>query len=492
MAIIATCVMMTILIPFMGLAIDVSLLYVDKTHLQAAVDGAALAGAHSLSRGTTDSAQQTAAKLAAAEYVFANFPSGFLFSSAVTVNQTTDITIDETVAYQRTIAVTGHVTVPTLFMRWLSFTSNTVNASATVTRKDVNVVMVIDRSGSLAESGSCSAVIAAAQNFLGYFANGTDNVGLVSFSSTTTVDFAIANDFDTATTSASTIISNYQCIGSTSSAMGLWTGYDQLVGLNQPGAMNVILFFTDGDPTGVNVVMPVASGANCRNSVGHLPATMTGVLNTYINVSQWFGLLQPTSGGAALAGMSQYNGNEDTVSYMTTNGGVVVTGCSFQAVTATSPWVTYNIGGVTNDFSGVPVTDVYGDDLRYGSGSSSNPYQATTMSGSLIDLSNAANAFPVTMNGELSAALHIIQGATEPATLPHSGHSLAGVQIFSIGLGNAPYPLSVPNLQAVSNVPASPWYNSSYETGLCEIAPTLADLNSAFAQVASQILRLAK
>ena len=38
-------------------------------------------------------------------------------------------------------------------MRWLHFTSTNVVASATVTRRDVNLVLVVDRSGSLQASG---------------------------------------------------------------------------------------------------------------------------------------------------------------------------------------------------------------------------------------------------------------------------------------------------------------------------------------------------
>ena len=194
-AVIATSIMLVILVPIMGLALDVTLLYVDKTRLQGAVDGAALAGAEGLARGTNDAAQQTSAKQAAAAYVFLNYPSTFFFTNSVTVNQTTDVTIDETVANQRTVQVTAHANVPTLFMRWLNFTSTNVNASATVTRRDVNIVIVMDRSGSLATSGSCAAVQQAAINFTNKFSNGSDQVGLVTFAASTHNDFPIANNF---------------------------------------------------------------------------------------------------------------------------------------------------------------------------------------------------------------------------------------------------------------------------------------------------------
>ena len=43
-----------------------------------------------------------------------------------------------------------------------------------------------------------------------------------------------------------TILNNLVCNGATSSALGLKIGYQQLVTLNQPNALNVVLFFTDG------------------------------------------------------------------------------------------------------------------------------------------------------------------------------------------------------------------------------------------------------
>ncbi len=102
-AAVATSVMLVILIPVFGLAIDVTLLYVDKTRLQGAVDGAALALTLTAfrARGTSDSAQIAAAVKAAAQYVYLNYPSSFFFTNSVTVTQdpagqTGDVTIDET------------------------------------------------------------------------------------------------------------------------------------------------------------------------------------------------------------------------------------------------------------------------------------------------------------------------------------------------------------------------------------------------------------
>lgn len=464
------------MIPMVGLTIDTTMLYVDKTRLQGAVDGAALAAAKSLARGTTDALQQAAAAQAAATYVYLNYAPTLFLTTNIQVTPVSpyssgDVIIDESVANQRTVTVVAHATVPTLFMQFLKFTSTSFAASATVTRRDVNVMMVVDRSGSLQASGSCDAVAQAAVNFVNKFANGTDYVGLVTFASTTHADFPIASNFQTASPSVPTLINDIlPCNGSTSSAMALWYGYDQLVGLNEPGALNVILFFTDGKPTGVNVAMPIASGSTCTNSNGS--GVIKGLYNTYTNVDEFFGVLLPTNTGI----QNLVSTSGDTGALTTDNGGPS-NGCAYVSDETN-----------TSDFKGVPTHDLYGDSLD-------NGWLPVTFNGSsLIDLGNPTNADNMTQNAALDAAVHIRAGATESGPLPNAGKSLSGVLIYSVGLGNAPYPLSIPLLQAMSNDPSapSPWFLTSESPGLAVIAPTTADINAAFATVASQILRIAK
>src|ERR1035438_1920231 len=462
------------MIPMVGLTIDTTMLYVDKTRLQGAVDGAALAAAKSLARGTTDAAQQASAAQAAATYVYLNYAPTLFLTTNIQVTPVSpyssgDVIINESVANQRTVTVVAHATVPTLFMRYLHFTSTTFAASATVTRRDVNVMMVVDRSGSLQSSGSCGAVAQAAINFVNKFANGTDYVGLVTFAATTHADFPLPpngttpSNFLTATPSVPTLIDDIlPCNGSTSSAMALWYGYDQLVGLNEPGALNVILFFTDGKPTGVNVAMPIANGSPCHNSNGS--GVIKGLYNTYTNTDEFFGVLLPTNTG--IQNLVATNGDTDAVTTDNSSGA----GCTFAA-----NWP--NNETVTSDFKGVPTHDLYGDSLDNGWS------PITYNSSSLIDLGNATNAGNMTQNAALDAAGKRRAGAPESGPLPNAGKSLSGVLIYSVGLGNAPYPLSIPLLQAMSNDPSapSPWFLTTESPGLCVIAPTTADINAAFA-----------
>jgi hypothetical protein len=469
-SVIAMSLMLIIVIPIIGLAIDTTVLYIDKARLQASVDGAALAGAKALARGTTDPLQQAAAKTAAATYVMLNYPSTYFFSNSVTVNQNTDITIDETVANQTSVTVNAHANVATLFMRWLSFTSTNVNATATTVRRDVNIAMVVDRSGSLNGTSSCAPLKQSAVNFVNKFSNGRDNIALITFASSTSADFPIATNFQTANPNVVSLLQSITCDGSTSSAMALWSGYDQLVGLNQPGALNVILFFTDGKPTAVNVNMPISNSSPCSNTHPGPPKYINGLYNTYTNQNTFFGLLNPVSTGSV---------PPDDSATIATPDGNTGQNCAYMANWPTSDQ-TYT------DFLGLPTHDIYGDDMNSG-------YQAITLNGNgYIDLGTSSNAGNMPMNATDSAATSIRAGTAEPATLPHSAHSLSGVIIYSIGLGNAPYPISTDLLQRVSNDPASSIYNSAQPAGRFILAPTSADIDQAFAAVAAEILRIAK
>lgn len=468
-SVLAMSLMLMITIPIIGLAIDTTVLYIDKARLQSSVDGAALAGAKALARGTDDPTQQANAKKAAATYVMLNYPSSYFFTNSITCNQATDVSIDETVANQTSVKVTAHANVATLFMGWLHISSTNVNATATTVRRDVNIAMVVDRSGSLALTSSCAPLQQSAVNFVNKFSNGRDEIALVTFASSTHADFHISTNFQTASPNVVSLIQGFTCEGSTSTAMALWYGYDQLVSLNQPNALNVILLFTDGKPTGVNVNMPIANSSSCTNAHAGTPKYINGLYNTYTNVNQFFGILNPVNNGTITN--SDFNPTPD---------GSTGAGCAYMA----GGWS--NSVTVTSDFLGVPTTDIYGDNLN-------NGYQAITLNGNgYIDLGNSNNAGSMPMNAADSAATKIRSGSAEPSTLPNSGRSLNNVIVYTIGLGNAPYPISSDLLERISNDPRSTIFNSSQPTGLFILAPTSADIDSAFASVASEILRIAK
>jgi Flp pilus assembly protein TadG len=470
-AIYVSAVILVMAVPMIGLVVDATTLYIIKCRLQGAVDGAALAAARALARGTTSADQISAAKADASAYVKINYPDAFFFSQNVSIDTSTDVTVDLSVANQRKVSVTAHVTMPALLMRYLSFDSTTINATAQTVRRDVNIVLVVDRSNSLNLTNSCEPLKQAAKNFVNKFADGRDFVGLVTFASSTNADFPIASNFKSAGTSVLTMLGNITCAGSTSSAMGLWQGYDQLVGLNQAGALNIILFFTDGKPTGVAVDMPLAGSSPCLGGTSHgagNPKTIRGLYNTFTNVDQYFGILNHVNGGSVTN--SDLNPTPDaTTGYQCTYMLNWLYDGGFHNMTATS------------DFLGIPTTDIFGNNLN-------NGYQSVTLSSGYIDINNASNASAMAYNAADSAAARIRAGANDPVY----NRGLTGILVYSIGLMNTSYPASPGFLERVANDPRSDIYDGTKPVGLFVAAPTSADIDTAYQAIASEILRLAK
>lgn len=355
-----------------------------------------------------------------------------------------------------------------------------VHPDVVTTRKNVNIVLVVDRSGSLLVSGSCSPVIQAVTAVINQFTPGRDKVGLVTFASSVFVNFPIASNFKSAGPNISTILANIHCAGSTSSAQGLWTGYQQLIGLNESGAANMILFFTDGAPTGVTFDMPIANSSPCSQYTPGSPngveaytlppagkGYIRGVYNSFANVPQWFGILNQF--GAAGSDGLQSIPNSDFQAAANSNG------CAYYA-----GWPKNMMA--TSDFLGVPTKDIYGN-------STNTAYQPVTLNSyGFIDIANRENAKAMAMNAADSAASNIRNGHTDPV----SGRGLSNVVIYSIGLGTAGIPASHIFLERVSNDTRSPIYDGAKPAGMYINAVTIEDLQLAFNQAASAILRTAK
>lgn len=436
------------IVPAIGLAIDLAIVYIAQSKLSAAVDSAVLAAARGLSRGNDSTAQQSNAVTVAANYVTANFQTGFLGASGLT--STTSIT---TQSNSRTVTTNASVIMPLTFMRILGPSSRTVQATATATRKDVNVMLVLDRSGSLAASGSCNPMKAAAIAFVGQFAAARDNVGLLTFASGYRIDSPLTTNFLTGSPTMTSVINSINCTGATNSATALSQAYAALATLNQPTALNVILFFTDGQPTHITAENWIPASSSCSQKHTYVK----GVIGTSANYppSGTLGLLDWNSDPQPLSSDLKLISNS---------------GCSYNS----------SIWNVSNDVTTIKTTDIFGNNFA-------NNYTSISYDGSGNVVINAQNMSNVATNATYAAAKTIQQGGMSPAN-----NSLANVYIFSIGLGNAGYPANTSLLKDVSNDPSASYYNSTYAQGLYIAAPTTADLNPAFQRVASEVLRLSR
>jgi Flp pilus assembly protein TadG len=246
-----TTMVATVLIPMVGLAIDGAILFLIKVKFTAATDAAALAGARSLSSGMDLVSQKANAEATANHFFAANFPAGIWNTSGVHVTSTAA----ESGSRTRTVTVGGTVQSPLYFMRILGRSTQTIASLSQASRRDVNLVLVLDRSSSM--GGAMGPMLNAARTFVGKFAEARDNVGLIVFGGSAVVAFPSPSpngpesNFKSASPSVDTLISQTVNGGNTGMAQAVWLAYLELVKRNQPGALNLIVLFTDGLPNGI-------------------------------------------------------------------------------------------------------------------------------------------------------------------------------------------------------------------------------------------------
>jgi Flp pilus assembly protein TadG len=243
-------VFLTMLCIFVGLAVDTGRAYVVQAQLSKAVDGAALGAARMLNSGNPQTE--------AANIYRANFPNGWMGTTSSTspseagfFTMTTDAQSGVNVVNVRATAV-----VPTTFMRLANFQELRVNALGEATRRMVDLSLVLDVSGSI--GSQWGDVRDAARAFVDGFAASQDRVALTLFSSGARVidQMPAGRGFDKARVKAD--IPNNLPGGSTSTAEGLYRGWDELrtVPNGQQSGLRVIVLFTDGAPNSVPGIYP--------------------------------------------------------------------------------------------------------------------------------------------------------------------------------------------------------------------------------------------
>jgi Mg-chelatase subunit ChlD len=436
-----------ILVPALGLAIDLGMMYLGQAKLSAAVDAATIAGAGALSRGNDDASQRANAETTANSYFHANYPDSYLWSKNLQVNSVAATDANAL----RSITTTASVDLPTIFLRIFHVNSRTITVSAKSTRRDVNIIVVMDRSGSLATSGACTPLKAAAVHFVDKFAETRDNLGLITFGTSSRIDYAPATTFKT---QVETMLNNVNCTGATSSAQALWQAYDKLVGLNQNGALNAILFFTDGRPTAVTEAFPLLASSTCQNRTTPKTAavTMASDLSSPLGMYTY-----STTQAPPVSSDQNYISNSSGCYYYTSSGKQVY-----------------------KDFDYAPLTDIWGNSLT------ATGYKGVTYDNPGLSLNSAQNIESFSTNAADHAALRIRRGDPD---VGNGNRSLAGTVIYTIGLGDIDETL----LKRIANDPSlSPNPVAAGVQGRYVYAANAADLDQAFLSVASEVLRLAK
>lgn len=505
---------LVVIIPMLGLSVDAGILYASKARLQSAVDGASLAAARALNLGQTIQEQTTNAQQNAVNWFYANFPPG---NWATTSTQMTTSSVTVTAGTNvRSVSVTAYSNVPTYFMKWFNINSTTISAIGTASRRDVVIMMVMDRSGSMNSNNGCANMRSAAKIFTGQFAAGRDMIGMVEFGDTAWIDSIPTTDFQTVlgytnnSGSGSGLIDTISCGDNTNTPEALSLGYNTLYQANLPGAFNILMFFTDGIPNSstLNFQNVMMSTSGCQDSTGKA-INLGG--NFVTNPPNWttgwslgsgtfipsipagpIGVIasdDPTGTGSY--GVRQYQG----FSQSNTNHGTLTSGeapgCSFPS----------NEENYVNDFQHLPTTDAWGNSLV------ENSYNPLTTDSTGIVLSNQASDGS-SLSGNNLIFHYAARNAADEAAQQARSNATIPATIFGVGLGGTSLaPPGYDFMQRITNDPNGDLYNSPALYPACSQVATCqhwssqpqgtfifssdpTQLNSVFLTMASQILRL--
>ncbi|MBI1353405.1 MAG: VWA domain-containing protein [Acidobacteria bacterium] len=459
-----------------GLAVDFLWAYVVKSRLVMAVDASALAAVRALGRG--DIAMNRTVSL-----VFeTNFPSDYMLAKGVNFTPPVVSTPEPGI---RDVFLSGEAIAPTFFMRILGFNSLEVSASATASRRDVNMMLVLDRSASLHPdlANAWGDVQEAAIFFVEQFDDARDKLGVVTFGTGAHVDRALSTNFKSSVTSAI----NSQVVArsaSTNSPQGLWLAYAELLRVSDPNPINAIVFFTDGQPSSYTASFAVSTTRNYSNN--SIPYCNSSPKTAVI------GALQDAASGAFYEVNGFWNPNADgppvTTGYSSgyTYDHFVVSGCNspngvFTPWASDTEWLFDSGSCLPNSW-----TATYGSITRNFS-ITSGPYSVNQCSSYLK--STSTNWSQRTYRGEQvhNAAKNLTVNIAQAA---RQNTSLGEVRIYSIGLGGWGYPADAGFLRQVANDPQSPTFTTDEPQGIYVYAPSKLQLRAAFNTVASEIFRL--
>jgi Flp pilus assembly protein TadG len=233
-----------VLLGFAALGIEAGRWYLVRAELAKGVDAGALAAAKNISNPFVDPV------VIAREFGEENFRAGYIDTPASGTGQ---VRFSAQMLAENRVSVRGDVDATAQLARLFGVNTIPVSVTGVAQRREVEIMLILDRSGSMAGT-KMTDLKRAANSFLDFFVEtqAEDRVGLISFATTVTLDRPLGSDFVDPMRSA---INAMTAVGATNTedafdrAGGTGSFTDQS-GL--PGDRRVqqfAVFFSDGMPT---------------------------------------------------------------------------------------------------------------------------------------------------------------------------------------------------------------------------------------------------
>jgi Flp pilus assembly protein TadG len=488
-----------VILPMIGLAVDGSILFFTKAKLSAAVDAAALAAGRAINTKQTQAQNSGPVVNIANQYFSANFPNGWM--GATVLNGGPTVTYQTLNNATQQVSVQASASVPLYFMRFLGQNVAVGTASATSVRRNVLIMFVLDRSGSMSMSGACPIMQQDAIQFVNRFTENFDTMGLVTYSTTANanpIDFGPSQVFKAG---MANVINSLNCTGATSMTQALHVAYQSILDNGIPGGSgaNIIVLFTDGQPNEIVYDnWPVNNIPGKKNTVWDAdnnqsdttqPPTWSGLTNCAANSNN------PLKGGFTIflpvPKVYGYTGGLYDAYHQVPvntapglNSTSAAQGCYFTDWGA--QYARYDIAYIPSQDKWRNLTSAgYGSNPPYYGYSGSNPVQLATFSSSAAYPNQIRPDQQVT--GVIAAAINSVD---YQAQYIRNDTTYKPV-IYTIGLGGAPdMPIDQTLMERIANDPRSPIFDRTKTAGYFAYASNPSQLAQAMDEVASQILRL--